>query len=132
MSFLFYTCDILFLETPVVSEGLLEEKREMPPFLHSFNKCLLNTCGNAHRFLSAQYLSGNGRSPSISSWGSREADSSYFQPPLRGHPLPSNYFRNGYLTQTKLMRAPPPTPPHPRALLGQLDGDNLLFLGSAV
>ena len=36
MSFLFYTCDILFLETLVVSEGLLEEKREMsplPPFI---------------------------------------------------------------------------------------------------
>lgn len=67
MSYLFYTCDILFLETLVVSEGLLEEKREMPPFLHSFNKYLLNTCGNEHRFLSAQYLSGNSCSPIISS-----------------------------------------------------------------
>lgn len=41
-------------------------------------------------------------------------------------PSPSNCFRNGHLTQTKLIRVTP------KALLAQLQRDNLVFLAAVV
>ena len=88
----------------------------LPSFLPSFSQYLLNTFCNEHRFLPMFSISEGTTAPPLSVHGVQGR----LTPPTSSCPYRDAFsqaqpsFRNGYLTQTKLMRAPPA----PRAFVG--------------